>query len=518
MTYNYALAAEPNQREKASSDQVKNNAGGYVYQIDKWARLQRFLVLGSESSTYYQKSRELTLENARCIEECIREDVGKVLNTLLVQRTLPKHDTALFVLAVVAKDHAGDICLETFSQIVRTGTHLFQFLSMVTKLRGWGRSLKRLVKGWYTGKDLKALEYQCAKYQNREGWTHRDVLRCCHLYAPEAPEEIRPLIRNLRKPDDYSELTTLFSVIKKLPNLKSKEIIGLIHEYNLTHEMIPSEKRTPEVWAALAERMPLGALVRNLGNLSNKGVIGPGKWEENEKLCERLTDQEYIHKSRLHPFSVLLASSVYNEGHGLRGSLTWDREPSIAAALNKTFHKAFDNIEPTGKRHMLAIDVSSSMWWSPIAGTHLQAGDAAAAMSLVTNRTEKRTLTYAFADRGLKALNVERTTSLSGMNKALKGHCFGGTNCALPMMCAAQAKWPIDAFIVYTDNETWAGSVHPAKALKDYRRKMNIDAKLIVVAFTATNFSIADPKDPGMLDVVGFDASAPKVMTDFIRG
>jgi 60 kDa SS-A/Ro ribonucleoprotein len=510
---NYVI--EPNQREQASPDQVKNNAGGYVYQIDKWAQLQRFLVLGSESNTYYQKSRELTLENARCIEECIREDVGKVLNTLLVQRTLPKHDTALFVLAVVAKDYAGDICSETFNQIVRTGTHLFQFLSMVTKLRGWGRSLKRLVKGWYTGRDLKALEYQCAKYQNREGWTHRDALRCCHLYAPEAPEEIRGLVQFLRKPDAIP--SHLFSTLEALKRQPPKEIIQSIREFNLTHEMIPSEKRTPEVWATLAERMPLGALVRNLGNLSNKGVIGPGKWEENERLIARLTDQEYIRKSRLHPMALLLASSIYNAGRGLKGSLSWEREPNISQALDEAFHKAFDNAEPTGKRIMLAVDVSGSMWFSPIAGTHLQAGDAAAAMSLITNRIEKRTLTYAFSTT-FKPLNVERTTTLGGMCQALSGHRFGGTDCALPMIHAREKKIPIDTFVIYTDNETWAGRQHPAGALKEYRRKMQIpNAKLIVVAFTSTGFSIADPQDPGMLDVVGFDASAPRVMADFIR-
>ena len=43
-------------------------------------------------------------------------------------------------------------------------------------------------------------------------------------------------------------------------------------------------------------------------------------------------------------------------------------------------------------------------------------------------------------------------------------------------------------------------------------------AKLIVVGMTATKFTIADPSDPGMLDVVGFDAAAPRVMADFARG
>jgi 60 kDa SS-A/Ro ribonucleoprotein len=76
----------------------------------------------------------------------------------------------------------------------------------------------------------------------------------------------------------------------------------------------------------------------------------------------------------------------------------------------------------------------------------------------------------------------------------------------------------VDVFVVYTDNETWAGPIHPCKALEQYRQKMGIAARLIVVGMTATPFTIADPQDAGMLDVVGFDGSAPQVMTAFAKG
>ena len=34
----------------------------------------------------------------------------------------------------------------------------------------------------------------------------------------------------------------------------------------------------------------------------------------------------------------------------------------------------------------------------------------------------------------------------------------------------------------------------------------------------ADEFSIADPNDPGMLDVVGFDTATPQLVSDFARG
>jgi 60 kDa SS-A/Ro ribonucleoprotein len=94
---------------------------------------------------------------------------------------------------------------------------------------------------------------------------------------------------------------------------------------------------------------------------------------------------------------------------------------------------------------------------------------------------------------------------------------FGRTDCAQPMVEALRRGWEVDVFEVYTDNETYAGSIHPSQALKRYRRETGIDAKLIVVGMTSTGFSIADPADGGMMDVVGFDDNAPALMADFAR-
>src|SRR5262249_49787178 len=76
----------------------------------------------------------------------------------------------------------------------------------------------------------------------------------------------------------------------------------------------------------------------------------------------------------------------------------------------------------------------------------------------------------------------------------------------------------IDTFVIYTDSETWAGDVHPVQALRAYRRASGIDARLIVVGMLSNGFSIADPQDPGMLDLVGFDTATPHLGSDFALG
>ena len=63
-----------------------------------------------------------------------------------------------------------------------------------------------------------------------------------------------------------------------------------------------------------------------------------------------------------------------------------------------------------------------------------------------------------------------------------------------------------------------AGNVHPCMALQEYRRYAeNPNVKLIVCCMTANEFTIADPDDPHMLDIAGFDSEAPRLIMEFVN-
>ena len=94
---------------------------------------------------------------------------------------------------------------------------------------------------------------------------------------------------------------------------------------------------------------------------------------------------------------------------------------------------------------------------------------------------------------------------------------MGATDCSLPMVWALQNKIEVDTFRIYTDNETWHGKIHPHQALKQYRDKMGIPAKLIAIGFTATEYTIADPMDPNSLNCVGLDSAMPSICNNFSR-
>jgi 60 kDa SS-A/Ro ribonucleoprotein len=302
-----------------------------------------------------------------------------------------------------------------------------------------------------------------------------------------------------------------------------KRIAAMIREHRFTHEMMLTEwKNEIAIWEALLEDMPQTALIRNLGKLTAVGLLAPGS-AAAKKVAAQLTNAGRIKHARVHPIALLSALKVYEQGHGERAlkranALSWTPVREIVDALDEAFYLAFKSIEPTGKTHMLALDVSGSMTCGSIAGVPgLTPRVASSAMAMATAKSEESFMCMAFST-ALKPLAISQRQRLDDVLKTVDNLPFSGTDCALPMIWAREHKVPIDTFVVYTDNETWAGNVHPFQALAEYRQKMGRPAKLVVVGMTATSFTIADPKDPGMLDVVGFDTAAPQVMADFARG
>jgi len=215
---------------------------------------------------------------------------------------------------------------------------------------------------------------------------------------------------------------------------------------------------------------------------------------------------------------VLLALHTYKSGRGDKGSLKWEPNKAVVEALEKAYYMSFKSVQPTGKRHLLAIDVSGSMNCPCVGSTALTCNLAAAAMMMVTVRTEENCDIVAFSHR-LVPLNINKSDDLPTVIKKTSELPFGGTDCALPMTDAMEKKKEYDVFIVYTDNETWYGKVHPSRALQQYREAMKLpDAKLIVVGMASNGFTIADPDDFGMLDIAGFDSGATQTIAKFTMG
>jgi len=517
----YSSKETPQSEAVPGKDMVENSAGGYAFQIDDWKRLERFLILGNEGGTYYASPRKLTRENADCVLRCLKEDgkrtVGVITEISTVGRA-PKNDPALFALAMCAglgDQETRRTAFEALPEIARIGTHLFHFATYIEQFRGWGRGLSTAIKNWYQDKPVDRLAYQVIKYQSRDGWSHRDLLRLSHPKAAGEHNALYHWIVTGEVIDGLHELVVAFEGAKVAGS--AKEVIPLIEKYNLPRECIPTELlNEPSVWEALLVKMPMTAMIRNLATMTRVGLIAPMS-QANGRIIGSLEDESVLRKARIHPIAVLSALVTYSSGEGARGKHSWGPVSQIVDALDSAFYKTFQNVESTGKRWLLALDVSGSMDWGEISGVPgLTPRMASGAMALVTANREPQHHTFGFCHEFVP-LAISPRQRLDDIIKTISGLRFGGTDCALPMIYATLNNIPVDVFAIYTDNETWAGNIHPFQALQEYRRKTGISAKLIIVGMTATEFSIADPDDGGMLDVVGFDTATPQVMSEFVK-
>jgi 60 kDa SS-A/Ro ribonucleoprotein len=551
MTYLKGFGTRRVPQRRPLPGQTPNDAGGFVWAVDVWTRLRRFLVLGSEGGSYYVSQSSLTRENASAVEAAVREDGLRAVEEIVrVSREgrAPKNDPALFALALAAgaaDEATRKAALAALPQVARTGTHLFRFVSFVEGFRGWGRSLRRAVGGWYAAQSADALAYQAVKYRQRDGVTHRDVLRLAHPAGRvgagnptlEVTAEHARLFEWIVRGGETEGLPELVrGFARAQAAATARETAALVREYGLPREAVRVEHlSSPLVWEALLEEMPMTALVRNLATMTRVGVIAPGS-EGTARAVAKLGDAERIRAARVHPIVLLAALRTYATGRGVRGRGTWDPVRELVDALDVAFYASFANVEAAGARLLLALDVSGSMTYGEIAGVPgLTPRDASAALALVTAATEPRyEIVGFFAGRGgfrkrgrpvhrgyvdgLTPLAISPRQRLDDVVKTVSDLPFGGTDCALPMQYALVNERENDTYVIYTDSETIAGDVHPVQALRDYRSTSGIDARMVVVGMVSNGFSIADPTDPGTLDVVGFDTTTPQLVSDFARG
>ena len=544
-----------------------NSAGGHSFVVDDAMRLLRFLVLGSADGTYYAKPKAHTADNLAALLRLMEAGRGveavEIIRQVSIGGRAPRQTPTLTALAVCAM--AGDAETKAAANaalpaIARIPTHLFEFLELCEGTAkamcggsGWGRAHRRAVARWYNdhkGGSAQALAESVTKYQQRNGWSHLDALRLCHATpvdrahaavfayivkgldgaravaaAPEATDDGKKRVLDeagaCAPVLEYLDAVEVAKRLSPSPEGEAK-MVELIASHRLVREHVPSELLSSvPVWTALLEGMPMTAMIRNLAKLTSIGLLSPGS-DAAASVVARLTDAQALRKARVHPMAVLMAHRTYAAGHGEKGSLTWEPAPEVVSALDAAFELSFAAVEPANKRFMLALDVSGSMGCScnggGYGGAGLSCAEAAAAMAVVAMRTEPECTAMCFS-HVFSPFPLTKSSSLSDAMRHAHQRNFGATDCSLPMQYALEKGLSVDTFVVYTDSETYHGRIHPCEALRRYRQASGIhDAKLIVVGMASNGFSIADPADPGMLDVVGFDASAPQVMASFAAG
>lgn len=552
------------------SDQVRNNAGGYVFPKDAWTRLRDWMILGTTGGTYYLGEDKHTELNAGFLLAALAEDAERVV-ALAREVTAgrpplaPRPRQALFSVAaaLAGADPAGrQAAKAAFPGVVRTTDHLAQVFGYAKQLGGKktdrgtspvsGRCARSAYASWFDAADADRLARRCLKGLQRktpagEAFALRDALRIAHPSAGPA----RAVLRAAAEAEDEAALAAasrkagqmralygwlagnvtdadareavaeidLYLTAKAVGH--GAQAVKIVREGRTPWEYLPSEQlRSPEVWTALAEVIGCGALIRNLARMTQCGALRP--YSAAVKVVQRrLTDPAELAAARIHPADAWLALKVYASGRSQPSPKapvrTWTPVPGVTDALDECAELAFGHTAPSGKRLLIAVDSSGSMAWggmslgiSPIGSAY----QVASALATILMRLEPDAHVID-VDTSVHASRITRRSRISDVwAHPASG---GGTDLALPFQWAmSQLNTPVDGIVVLTDGETWAGRQHASQALAQYRQHVNPKVRVIVVAMTASGYQINEPGDSGVLNVAGLDASLPQMVTGYL--
>src|SRR5215475_10916526 len=317
------------QSQPTDPRQVQNSAGGYTFTVAPLERLRRFLVLGTEGGTYYATEREITKANAEVVLAWARERSAELVDEVVSISTsgrAPRNNAALFSLAAAAAlgDAEGrKAALAALPKVARTGTHLFVFAGYIEQFRGWGRGLRRAVADWYLSTPVDAVAYQAVKYRQREGWSHRDLLRLAHP-ATQEPDRKQLFDWICGRTDEGPSLVEGFRQAQAAAT--AREWVAILDRYpSLSWEMLPDTALgEADVWSKLiGNGVPQTALMRELPRLTRLGLLAPMS-DTLEVVVRQLTDADRLRKARVHPVSILVAARTYASGASARGHSSWE--------------------------------------------------------------------------------------------------------------------------------------------------------------------------------------------------
>jgi 60 kDa SS-A/Ro ribonucleoprotein len=514
----------------------RSNQGGLVHRADDELLLDRFLIKGTFDGTFYVGGFDNTKNAHEMLERLYARNHQKVLDRIVEisdAGRAPSNSPALFALAVGAAykgDNMENVrrdALAVLPQVARTGTHLFEFAGYAEAARGWGTGLKKGIRNWYFSQEPRSLAYGVTKYAQREGWSHRDLLRLSHPKADALLDDYNGIFNyvvngNLEKFRGQSEAREYLEAVEEAKASKDpNRVVELIQTYRLPREVLPTEMLKEQVvWEALLYApMPVMAAIRNAGTLHRRGLIDGLGSDGQRFYVDLITNPEAIRKSRIHPFDAVKASLAYS-GRGVYdgrlGNVISDPSPIVVDALDEAAELAFGNITPTGKSFMQGIDVSGSMSWRALPNLPVNSAMAAAYMAYQTVRVERYVETYAFSTYATRR-QLPKSGGMFAVMNALRGLPMAGTDIPLVIDVATRERYNVDVFAIYTDSENGNRNRAATHSLAEYRNKVNADAKLVIISTEYNQWSNSGNL-PNTLEVAGFDTAVPRIVSEFALG
>lgn len=182
---------------------------GDPWEITVKTRLRRFLCYGSEGNVFTARDKSrISLNNAEALLSLLQEEedgaeVVEEIRRFMQEERAVRLDPSFFALALCSqhsKRKTREAAFKALKELCRDPAHLFAVVQYKKELREgmncgiWGRALRTAVSDWYNKQDPMALAAAVTRCKQREGWSHKDLLRLSHTKPSKEGEITRTLI------------------------------------------------------------------------------------------------------------------------------------------------------------------------------------------------------------------------------------------------------------------------------------------------------------------------------------
>lgn len=471
-----------------------NHGGGYVYTVSPLTQYRRFLVLGAESS-YYRSESEMINELTELIANLSSEDSEWALLTLMdVYENSDFIDlqTVMYIAALWTNTSYASYMYQNFIPNIRNLSHFLLYMSLVDKMRGYGRGLRKAVNLYLND---KVSTYDALKYGSRWGMSVKDLIFKAH---PKLETDLFNIFMgNHEDVTDPFVKTVLYCMD---PNSDIDKVQELIVEHMLPLEMVHHSHHIKSTFEAVLPHMNFHAVLWNLGRMTHLKVFN-----DRQNLIHVF---KKIHDGARHMniYDYIKTFANYEKGQGR--NLTWKPIDSISDALMQGFEDAVKRLQ--NEIHfegncVIAIDQSGSMasgWGGGTKFGDLKAGQLAGIVtySLLPMFDKVRVIGYG---RDAKLLPLSYDNTLSEVVEACDNQ-WGVTNPSSVMEYLNRHRLTTDTLIIITDNETNSGN-NVEKYIVDMEKATGKPIKVIVLAMTASEFTTV-PENNNRVNLPGFDS------------
>ncbi|XP_060523546.1 RNA-binding protein Ro60-like [Cylas formicarius] len=536
-------------------------------------RLLRVLYINSANSSYAVGNIDLykgfsSEATYSLIHEAVKTNLEGLLS--LIQqansdKNLPNRVILFYYLANILNlndisDESKHRVTSLVLEICQSDQEFFDFIKYHSKTRlkksKLSHTVIKAVGKFYNRKSPLELAQSYAKFNRYHKWSHKDLIKLAHVKSDTATKNIviNYILKQTDSDAEPQEAKDIINRIKKSEELRktsdSLKAVEIITEFDYSiHQVNPDLHQTKDVWTAVLSNMLLKEILPCLGKLYKLGLLKQNS-PVHAFLLDIFTNAEKVKASGVHPIDVFSYMKKLEKGgrpidpkllHHLQNDKKLSEEelkkaktrteakcPSILTALENCFTLACKNVIPTKKRYLISIDVTEKAMNSHCIGNKtLNCVEAAVSFALVLLKVEEHvTIATYFNDR-INIINVHKDISFADLVENVCSKKSSYSLYSSSFEWASKENKLFDVFINFIHHrfrenipKTEKLSRFQTEPLEKYRESSRLpDAKLVMVCPSSPNFVAAGSQDiPNMIDVLGFDASACKVIECFSRG